>query len=157
MRTRTTSTLAGPEAEAARLSLALRRVSRWIRRQHALPLGHGAISALATISLEGPLRLGDLAAREGVAPASLSRIIAVLVADGYVERRADPSDGRSWQVTTTPSGERLLRQLRARTAQVILDRLERLEPAHRAAIIAALPALEAMAGDGSEPPGEMLA
>src|SRR5580765_6309245 len=88
------------ESEAARLSLALRRVSRWIRRQHSLPLGHGALSALATISSDGPLRLGELASREGVAPASLSRIIAVLVADGYVERTVDPYDGRSWHVTT---------------------------------------------------------
>jgi DNA-binding MarR family transcriptional regulator len=138
------------EAEAARLSLALRRISRWIRRQHTLPLGHGAISALATISAEGPIRLGDLAAREGVAPASLSRIVAVLVTDGYVNRHADPRDGRSWNVTTTPAGEQLLRDLRARTAAVLLDRLELLEPGQRAAIIAALPALEAMASDPNE-------
>lgn len=144
---RASTSTASAESEAARLSLALGRVSRWVRRQYALPLGHGALSALATISSGGPLRLGDLAAREGVAPASLSRIIAVLVADGYVERAADPHDGRSWQVSTTPMGESLLAELRSKTAHVIVERLERLEPQHRAAIIAALPALEAMASD----------
>jgi DNA-binding MarR family transcriptional regulator len=138
------------QADAARLALALRRVSRWIRRQHTLPLGHGAISALATISAEGPLRLGDLAAREGVAPASLSRIIAALVGDGYVARHADPIDGRSWQVTTTPHGEQLLAELRARTAVLILDRLDRLEADQRAALIAALPALEAIAAEPAD-------
>src|SRR3954454_18084972 len=89
------------EAEAARLSMALGRVSRWIRRQHALPVGHGSISALVTISREGPLRAGDLAAREGLAPASLSRVLAVLVGDGYVDRQADPADGRSVLLSTT--------------------------------------------------------
>ena len=156
MRTQVEQPVARSEAEAARLSLALRRVSRWIRRQHTMPLGHGAISALATISGEGPLRIGDLAVREGVAPASLSRIIAVLVSDGYVERRPDPLDGRSWQVSTTAAGEALLSQLRERTAHVILDRLDRLDPAQRSALIAALPALEAMASDGSETVDEML-
>jgi DNA-binding MarR family transcriptional regulator len=139
--------MTGAEADAARLSLALRRISRWIRRQHALPVGHGAVSALATISADGPLRLGDLATREGVAPASLSRTIAVLVADGYVERSVDPHDGRSWYVTTTSQGEQLLEELRAKTARVIVERLERLDRDQRSAIIAALPALEAMATD----------
>ena len=59
-------TKSGAEAEAARLSIALDRVSRWISRQHSLPLGHGGISGLATISGEGPLRAGDVAAREGL-------------------------------------------------------------------------------------------
>ena len=151
MSAQTEQTLTRSEAEAARLALALRRVSRWIRRQHTLPLGHGAISALATISAEGPLRLGDLAVREGVAPASLSRIVAALVTDGYVTRESDPLDRRSWLVTTTGPGERLLRDLRGHTATLILDRLERLEPKHRAALIAALPALEAMASETNEP------
>ena len=134
-------------AEAARLSMALGRVSRWIRRQHSLPLGHGGISALATISREGPIRAGDLALREGLAAASLSRIIAVLVVDCYVDRRPDPEDGRSILLTTTPQGEDLLADVRATTARVLLDRLERLSPDERSAIIAALPALESLASD----------
>jgi DNA-binding MarR family transcriptional regulator len=150
MTAQTEQVLSRSEAEAARLALALRRVSRTIRRQHTLPLGHGAISALATISAEGPLRLGDLAVREGVAPASLSRIIAALVNDGYVAREADPADRRSWLVTTTVEGERLLATLRSRTAGFLLERLDRIGEAHRKALIAALPALEAMAADANE-------
>lgn len=138
---------ADSEAVAARLSMAVGRVSRWIRRQHAVPLGHGAISALATIAREGPLRAGDLAAREGLAPASLSRVLAVLVGEGYVDRQPDPSDGRSVLVTTTARGDELLTELRVATARVILDRLDRLTHEDRAAIIAALPALELLATD----------
>lgn len=137
----------GSEAEAARLSMALGRVSRWIRRQQALPLGHGALSALATISLEGRVRAGDLAAREGLSPASLSRVLAVLVGEGYVDRQADPNDGRSILVTPTPRGEELLTDLRVATARVLLDRLDRLTGDERSAIIAALPALESLATD----------
>lgn len=135
------------ESQAARLSLALGRVSRWLRRQHSLPLGHGAISALSTISREGPLRAGDLSSREGVAPASLSRILAVLVDDGYVERVTDPTDGRSCFVSTTARGETLLTELRAASARILLERFARLEAGDREALIAALPALEALAAD----------
>ena len=135
------------EAEAARLSMALGRVSRLIRRQHSLPLGHGGISALATISREGPIRAGDLAVREGLAAASLSRITAVLVFDGYVDRQPDPDDGRSILLSTSSEGEGLLAEVRATTARVLLDRLQRLNAAERSAIIAALPALESLASD----------
>jgi DNA-binding MarR family transcriptional regulator len=137
----------GTESETARLSMALGRVSRWIRRQHSLPLGHGAISALATISREGPIRASDLSLREGLAAASTSRIVAVLVADGYVDRRPDPDDRRSVLLSTTPAGEALLAELRSTTARVLRHRLNRLRPDERAAIIAALPALESLASD----------
>lgn len=156
MSTQVDHALAGAESDAARLSLALSRVSRWIRRQHTLPLGHGAISALATTSRDGPLRLGDLASREGVAAASLSRIIAALIVDGYVDRSADPNDGRGWLVSTTDKGEELLAELRARTAEVLLYRLDRLDLDQRTAIIAALPALEALASDGCDVVGELV-
>ncbi len=138
---------ADAEAEAARLSMALGRVSRWIRRQHSLPLGHGGISALSTISREGPIRAGDVASREGLSAASMSRILAVLVVEGYVDRQPDPEDGRSILLTTTPVGEDLLAGVRAATATVLLDRLALLDPSERAAIIAALPALESLAAD----------
>jgi DNA-binding MarR family transcriptional regulator len=148
------------ESEAARLSTALHRVARWIRRQQDIPLGQGAVSALATIAAEGPLRLGDLAARESVGPATLSRIIAVLEGEGYVERRHDPHDRRSWRVRTTAHGERLLADLRGRTASVVLERLDRLPPEQRASIVAALPALEAMGTEDvtlcAEPTDEIL-
>jgi DNA-binding MarR family transcriptional regulator len=142
-------------SDAARLSLALSRISRWIRRQQTLPLGHGALSALATISREGPLRLGDLAAREGLAAPSLSRIIAVLVVEGYVDRRPDHEDGRSWLVSITATGDQLLAQLRASSAGVLIDRLATLDLDQRAAIVAALPALEALAADAWEAPHDV--
>lgn len=135
------------QTEAARLALAVSRVSRWIRRQNTFPIGHGAISALATIARLGPLRLGDLATLEGVAPASLSRMVAALVTDGYVDRLADPADGRSSLVRTTVAGDLLLSELRESSAMVLLDRLDKLDPGQRTAILAALPALEALATD----------
>jgi DNA-binding MarR family transcriptional regulator len=138
------------ESQAARLSMALGRISRWIRRQQHWPLAYGALSALATVSREGPLRAGDLAVREGLAPASLSRIIAALVADGYVAREPDPNDGRSILVTATPAGDDLLAHMRGAAAEVLLERLDRLDAADRSAIIAALPALEALAVDPAE-------
>jgi DNA-binding MarR family transcriptional regulator len=155
MTSRTRSPGTADASEAARLAIALGRLSRWIRRQQALPLALGSISALATISREGPLRAGDLAAREGLAPASLSRVIAVLLADGYVARRPDAADGRAFFVSTTPAGEKMLADVRAATAKVLLTRLDHLTTDQRAAIIDALPALEALADD-PEPAGARL-
>jgi len=77
---------------SGRLYLAVGRLSRSLRQAGVPGPGHGAISALATLVHAGQLRLGDLAAKEGVAAATMSRIIASLVEAGYVSRESDPVD-----------------------------------------------------------------
>ena len=65
--------------EATRLYVSLGRVTRALRRAAAgSPVGHGALSALATLVTEGPMRLGELAAIEGVSPPSMTRIVSTL-------------------------------------------------------------------------------
>jgi DNA-binding MarR family transcriptional regulator len=109
--------------------------------------GHGAISALATLVHAGQLRLGDLAAKEGVAAATMSRIIASLVEAGYVSRESDPVDRRAWLAKATEEGERLVSGVRSTRVQELNRRLDRLSPEHREALTTALPALEALIAD----------
>ncbi|PXY31028.1 MarR family winged helix-turn-helix transcriptional regulator [Prauserella muralis] len=130
-----------------RLFLAIGRLSRSLRQAGAPGPGHGAISALATLSAYGQLRLGDLAAKEGVAAATMSRIVAALVEAGYVRRESDPVDRRAWLATVTEEGEQMLSGVRSTRVHELGKRIERLSPEHRQALAAALPALEALLTD----------
>lgn len=132
-----------------RLYLAVGRLSRALRRANTPGPGHGAISALSTLAASGRLRLGDLAAKEGVAAATMSRIVAALVEAGYVSREADPVDRRAWLAGVTEEGERFLLGVRSTRVRELGRRIERLSPEHREAIAAALPALEELLNDDS--------
>ena len=46
------------------------------------------------IDHHGPLTLGALAEFEGVAPPSITKVVAILEEDGLVTRSADPTDRR---------------------------------------------------------------
>ncbi|MEV6626557.1 MarR family transcriptional regulator [Amycolatopsis sp. NPDC051106] len=137
---------------SGRLYLAVGRLSRSLRQAGVPGPGHGAISALATLVISGQLRLGDLAAKEGVAAATMSRIIASLVEAGYVSRESDPVDRRAWLAKATEEGERLVSGVRSTRVQELNRRLDRLTPEHREALTAALPALEALIADDQDPP-----
>lgn len=132
---------------SGRLFLAVGRLSRSLRQAGVPGPGHGAISALATLVNYGQLRLGDLAAKEGVAAATMSRIVASLVEAGYVNRESDPIDRRAWLAEATEEGERLVSGVRSTRVHELGMRLERLTPEHQAALAAALPALEALIAD----------
>jgi len=88
--------------------LALGRLLRWSARQGKEQFGPGVLSALGTIVDRGQVRLGELAVREGISPASLSRIVSTLEAQALVSRSVDPADRRSSFVTATPAGDRLI-------------------------------------------------
>ncbi|GAB3485209.1 MarR family winged helix-turn-helix transcriptional regulator [Amycolatopsis cihanbeyliensis] len=127
-----------------RLFLAVGRLSRSLRQAGTPGPGHGAISALATLAHYGQLRLGDLAAKEGVAAATMSRIVAALVESGYVRRESDPIDRRAWLATATEEGRRLVSGVRSTRVQELGRRIDRLPDEQREALVAALPALESL-------------
>jgi DNA-binding MarR family transcriptional regulator len=129
---------------AARLYLAIGRLSRSLRRSSTMGLGHGSTSALATVVHGGPLRTGDLATREGVSAPTMTRIVAVLVTEGYVVREPDPDDRRVWLVRATEAGAQVINDVRSARSRALLDRVSRLPAAERDALLAALPALEAI-------------
>lgn len=138
-----------PEA-AERLSAVVGRLIRLLRRRVPTEVGPGSLAALATLARSGPLRLGDLAAREGVAPPTLTRMVAVLEDAGYVVRRPDAQDRRAVLVSVTPAGAAVVDDAVAARAVVLLRRLEALPPDDVLALVAALPALEALADDGRD-------
>jgi DNA-binding MarR family transcriptional regulator len=136
-----------PGEDTARLFLAVGRLSRSLRRIGPPGLGNGSLSALATLVKCGSMRLGDLADREGLAPPTLSRMVAALVESGFVARSPDPADGRASLVCATAEGERTVLGMRSTRMQELIRRLDGLTESQRKALAAALPALEALVDD----------
>jgi DNA-binding MarR family transcriptional regulator len=133
-----------PRPDVARLYLALGRLNRALRREAPDAIvGHGALSVLATLTAAGPLRLGALAELEGVSAPSMTRIVASLEQLGHVRRRIDQDDRRAQLVEATETGSGLVTHGRAQRLVALSARLDRLDPALRAGLLAALPALEA--------------
>lgn len=56
----------------------------------------------------GPAPLRDLPAALGTSKQAVSKLVEGMVADGYVERAADPEDSRGKRVALTPRGRALL-------------------------------------------------
>ena len=133
--------------DTTRLYVALGRLTRALRREAAAPVSHGVLSALVTVVKEGPVRSGELAAREGVAPPSMTKVVASLEQGGYVERVPDPEDGRAALISATRAGRALVESTRAMRLHGLARRIDALDPGQAAAIVAALPALEALAED----------
>jgi DNA-binding MarR family transcriptional regulator len=152
---------AGAPATATRAELATRarlvvlRLARRLRRTADGGLTATQLSALATIEIRGPLRLGDLAAHEGIAPPTVSRLVDHLEGAGLVRRTTDARDGRSFLVALTPAGEGLLAQLRSTGTKMLEAAMASLDDDDRAALVAAVPLLERLLdalGEGA-PPG----
>src|SRR5580704_6115092 len=96
---------AAPGIDAARLRVAVLRLSRRLRKHDLAGLTPSQLSTLATVGKSGPVRLGDLAATERIAPSTLTRLVSVLEDRGYVRREAAPADARAYLVTVTDEGQ----------------------------------------------------
>jgi len=59
---------------------------------------------------EGPMRASALAEMAESDPSTVSRQVAHLVKDGYLERRADPADGRASLLVASERGRELHRE-----------------------------------------------
>jgi DNA-binding MarR family transcriptional regulator len=133
--------------DVTRLRVAIARLSRRLRRHELAGLTPTQLAALSTVERSGPLRLGDLAAAEGIAPSTLTRLVAVLEELGYVQRYADPKDARASTLAITPKGHQTLERLRAEGTTLLTQSLMLLTAEQRAALATALPALEQLAED----------
>lgn len=136
----------GPAIDAARLRIAVLRLSRRLRKHDLAGLTPSQLSTLASVGARGPVRLGDLAAAERIAPSTLTRVVNVLEDRGYLRRQPAPDDARAFLVTVTDGGQDVLQRIRAEGTRMLADSLRALPPDQLAALEAALPALEGLAG-----------
>ena len=148
----------GDMETVTRTRLAILRLARRLRQQALPGITPSQQSALAAIEARGPLTLGALAAFENVRPPSITRIVAALEAEGWVERTTDPDDRRVTSVQVSARGRKELRRIREERNAWLAERLAELGPDERQLLEAALPVLEQLidtldptAGPGDDP------
>jgi DNA-binding MarR family transcriptional regulator len=134
-----------PDELAGELGAALERVVALIRSLNTVNvMSRSASGTLATLDRSGPTRLTALAVREGVTQPAMTQLISRLQDSGLVSREPDPDDGRVVRVVITDEGRAVLAARRAERAERLAALLARISPEHRAALAAALPAMEAL-------------
>ncbi|MGN6332980.1 MAG: MarR family winged helix-turn-helix transcriptional regulator [Motilibacteraceae bacterium] len=139
------------------LALVLESLVRVVRQlASAGGLSVPAASTLTRAEREGPQRLTDLAVSQGVSQPGMTQLVGRLERDGLVRRVPSPDDGRVALVEVTARGRRLVAARRAERADALGALLGQLDPADRAAVHAAVPALSRLAdlalGRDAEPP-----
>ena len=77
----------------------------------------------------------------------MTRMVGAMEEAGLVTRRPDPSDARGSLVSLAPSGSAALAALRRERNNLLVRTLARLPGDQRDALVAALPALEALHAD----------
>lgn len=131
---------------AARLRANLIPLSRQLSRPDG-ELTPTELSVLGAVHRHQPITLGELAARERLSPAMISRVVASLEDQAIVDRVADEHDRRVCYVKISETGNRWIEEGRARRNAWLAERLAQLDPAELDTLDAAVPLLERLISD----------
>ncbi|MEU5695743.1 MarR family transcriptional regulator [Actinosynnema sp. NPDC020468] len=135
------------QALASRLRLAVVRLNRRLRAQRIhSTISLTQVSALSTLHKCGPLTPGELAAREGVQPPSMTRVISALEEYGYATRRPHPTDGRQAIVELSDAGLSYINEEVSAREAWLDERLAELTPEERGVLSRASEIIDRMAG-----------
>lgn len=138
----------GPDTElAARLRMAITRLSRRLRQQVDVPITPTQLSALSSVEATEPVTLGDLANLERIQPPSMTRLVAVLEEAGLVGRQTDGQDRRVVRVSTTAAGRRALLRSRTRKDAFLARRIRALPDNDKETLLQAIALLESILSD----------
>jgi DNA-binding MarR family transcriptional regulator len=135
---------------ASSLRVSVARLHRRLRTEDVDDLGVsvGGVAVLALLYREGERTIGQLATAERVQPPSMTRTVSCLEAEGYVERRPHPTDGRQILITLSDKGRELLAAERRRRDAWLTCRLRELTADERALLRQAAPILEKLSNAG---------
>src|SRR3569833_1932274 len=118
-------------ALAARLRMPLGRLHRRVRQLGPQSLSSSQAPTLASGEALGPVRLGDLAAHEGVTAPTQSRLVASLEQQGLLRRMPDSEDRRATLLDITAQGRRQLAQLRGERSAFLVGQQSTQSPGPR--------------------------
>jgi DNA-binding MarR family transcriptional regulator len=139
-------------ATAIALTAAMRRLRARLRLESPPGLAELTMPqalALARIVEEGPISNAALAAGEYLRPQSTHEMVLFLEARGFVERRADPSDGRRVLIDVTAGGRRVVSELIGLRHQWLTAAIESdLSAAEREMLAIAATLMERIASSG---------
>lgn len=131
---------------AARLRASLIPLARQLSRPDG-ELTPTQLSVVGAVHRHQPITLGDLAARERLSPAMISRVVASLEERAIVDRVAGQHDRRVCYVKISQTGNRWIEEGRARRNAWLADRLAQLDSPELHALDAAVPLLERLVSD----------
>ena len=121
--------LVAPTDVARELRPVLLKLNRELRRETAAFGVTGSQAALLNIIRKSPgIGVRELAARERIAPASMSVAVARLEKAGLIRRTDNPLDRRRQALWVTEPGDRVLRAVRTRRTAWLASRLSQLPP-----------------------------
>ncbi|MBG6097347.1 MarR family winged helix-turn-helix transcriptional regulator [Nocardioides luteus] len=125
------------------LSLSLEKVVRLVREvSTAGDISPTAATVLGVLARTGAQRVTDLARTAGVSQPAMTQLVNRLTRQGMLARVADDADRRAVLVEITDAGREVLEARRGQRAGVLDAALARVSAEDRAAIAAALPALD---------------
>ena len=101
-----------------------------------------AASTLRRLERNGPSRLCELHAPEGVSQPAMTQLVTRLEKEGLARRGSDPEDGRAVVVSITDAGREAVARRREGRTRALATLLEQLPAEEHAALVAALPALD---------------
>lgn len=138
------------ETYADDLADALVGVQRMIRRRLRAGLTvarlRGAeVELLRLVETRPGIGVSEAAKELHLAGNSVSTLVNQLVRDGQLVRETDPADRRAARLLLTEAARARLRDWRERRAALVRSQVERLAPADRDALRAAVPALRRLA------------
>lgn len=140
-----------PEAVARDLAPRLARLIITLRRDTATAgLTRAQLTVLRVLSDGDPRRITELADIEQVTQPSMTVLLTRMERLGWVARQRDDTDRRGVRVRITDHGRTRLARASAVYAEALAGRLRRLEPNERAALAAAVPALDAVLAGESD-------
>ncbi|MEU9206415.1 MarR family winged helix-turn-helix transcriptional regulator [Streptomyces sp. NPDC048415] len=105
------------------------------------------LRALVVLDTQGPVKLAALAATLDVNPSTALRMVERLEALHLVDRRTNPANRREVVLSLTSPGHELVGRVLAHRRREIRGLVERLPDGERTALVAALRALTAVAGE----------
>jgi DNA-binding MarR family transcriptional regulator len=108
-----------PQRAASLSRLVLGRISPSLSRTEV-----GVLRALTA----GPIRITELARREGVTQPAISLLVNRLQERGWVTREADPADRRAVLVAITAAGAEAYDQVRAQYRGLLREEMAKLGP-----------------------------
>ncbi|MGD7704843.1 MarR family winged helix-turn-helix transcriptional regulator [Microlunatus sp. Y2014] len=132
----------------AALASALRpvvlRLARRLRQMRSDDhgLSPSQLQPLGWLYREGPMVIGELAAREHIRPPSMTRTVNALEAAGLVSREVQPTDRRQCMVSLTEAGHEMVTADRRRRDAWLAKRMAELSAEERAILRKAVPILE---------------
>ncbi|MEU4688915.1 MarR family transcriptional regulator [Actinoplanes sp. NPDC023714] len=104
-----------------------------------------SLAVLRRLDRDGPARVTDLARLERASQPGMTQLVGRMEKAGLVRRAPDPADGRGVLVEVTGEGRDVITRTHARYEATLDELFDTLDETDRAAIVAALPALERLA------------